>query len=394
LIDAFRRPGRHAGVAHFVPLYLPRTETFIYSVLTHHRRYRPIVLAQNRVETAELFPFPHLYVDAEVRSRWSADTWYRRIALLRGRRYGRWESLLDRHAVGIMHAHFGHTGAETVRLFGRYGLRQVTSFYGWDDTVALGDPVWRERFDRLFAEGAVFLVEGSHIARRLAERGGPADRIRVHRIGIDVGRIRFRPPAPPLPGNPARLLFCGRFVEKKGLADAISAVAAVASEGFAVQLRVIGDGPLRPEVERQIAALGVAPQVRLLGAARYEDFTHELESCDLFVQPSVTAADGDTEGGAPTVLIEAQAAGKPVLSTIHADIPEIVVPGSSAVLVPERSPELLAAALRDLLREPERWIPMGRAGREHVERQHEIGTQMEKLEALYDELTSPAAARG
>jgi colanic acid/amylovoran biosynthesis glycosyltransferase len=104
------------------------------------------------------------------------------------------------------------------------------------------------------------------------------------------------------------------------------------------------------------------------------------------LQPSRTASDGDTEGGAPTVLIEAQAAGKPVLTTRHADIPEIVRPGESAVVVPENDAAALGDALIDLLSHPERWRDMGSAGRRHVEAEHDIHRQMERLEALYDRL--------
>jgi colanic acid/amylovoran biosynthesis glycosyltransferase len=105
--------------------------------------------------------------------------------------------------------------------------------------------------------------------------------------------------------------------------------------------------------------------------------------CDIFIQPSVTAADGDTEGGAPTTLLEAQALGVPVVATYHADIPHVVAPGESALLAPERDSEALAACLMKLLDAPERWSAMGRAGRRFIEEHHDAPSQVARLEELY-----------
>lgn len=125
----------------------------------------------------------------------------------------------------------------------------------------------------------------------------------------------------------------------------------------------------------------------------YPGFLSELAACHLVIQPSVVASDGDTEGGAPTVLIEAQAAGKPILTTEHADIPEIVRPGKSAIVVPERDVRALAAALRKLATEPPLWAVMAEAGRRHVEAEHHIDRQSERLEAIYDELIAQSPAK-
>jgi colanic acid/amylovoran biosynthesis glycosyltransferase len=178
------------------------------------------------------------------------------------------------------------------------------------------------------------------------------------------------------------------LVEKKGLSFAIDAVAMAKREGLRVELAVVGDGPLRGEIERQIRSLRLEQEVRLLGEKTYPEFLGELAACHLVVQPSIVASDGETEGGAPTVLIEAQAAGRPIVTTEHADIPEIVRPGESAVVVPERDAQALAGALRKLAAEPRAWAPMAEAGRRHVEIEHDVNRQSEKLEAIYDELVS------
>src|SRR5437588_2315678 len=129
-----RRATRQPTVAHFVPHYLPRTETFIYQVLTHHRRYRPIVLAHRRVETAALFPLRHIYVEGELRASWQRRAWLSRVpGLWRLRPVGSFGQALRRHQAQVLHVHFGHTGADVLYLSRRFQIPQVTSFYGWDD---------------------------------------------------------------------------------------------------------------------------------------------------------------------------------------------------------------------------------------------------------------------
>ena len=102
--------------------------------------------------------------------------------------------------------------------------------------------------------------------------------------------------------------------------------------------------------------------------------------------PSVTIKNNDKEGGAPVAILEAQASGLPVISSYHADIPEVVVDGKSALLAPERDVETLAKHLEYLVKHPDVWGTMGRAGREHVEQEYDVMVQVGKLEEIYGKL--------
>ena len=128
------------------------------------------------------------------------------------------------------------------------------------------------------------------------------------------------------------------------------------------------------------------PLIRWLGYQPHDVFMREAAAAQVFLAPSVTAADGDTEGGAPVSLLEVQATGLPVVATTHADIPEVTRPGESAFLVPERDVDALAERLAFLLDHPELWPAMGQAGREHVQRSFDALAQGRKLEALYRSL--------
>ena len=176
------------------------------------------------------------------------------------------------------------------------------------------------------------------------------------------------------------------FREKKGIPYALEALARVCRDHPAVRLRLIGDGPLRSEIEQRIARPDLAGRVDLLGYQPYPVYRSELARAHFLMAPSVTARDGDTEGGAPVCLLEAQASGLPIVATTHCDIPEVTRPEESAFLAPERDVDALAAQLDRLLRSPERWGAMGRSGRAHVEEQFNIRSQIEKMNLLYSEL--------
>ena len=106
----------------------------------------------------------------------------------------------------------------------------------------------------------------------------------------------------------------------------------------------------------------------------------------LTMTPSVLASNGDAEGGCPVTVIELSAAGMPVLSSRHCDIPEVVLDGVSGHLAPEKDVEALTDRLEFLVTHPELWPGMGRAGRAHVEVQFNAALQPGRLENIYDEL--------
>jgi colanic acid/amylovoran biosynthesis glycosyltransferase len=156
---------------------------------------------------------------------------------------------------------------------------------------------------------------------------------------------------------------------------------------------MVGDGPLRSEVEKAVARLGMASYVKLLGFLGYRDYLEEMTAADFFLHPSLTASNGDSEGGAPTTILEAQAMGMPIVSTTHADIPNVVVPGKSALLAPEGSVAALAEHIGVLVTERERWQAMGAAGRRFVEEHHDVRRQAASLEDKYESLIGPVGAR-
>ena len=142
--------------------------------------------------------------------------------------------------------------------------------------------------------------------------------------------------------RPTVLALC-RLVPVKGLAGLLTAMAAL--DG--AELLIAGDGPLRAELERQAAPLGA--RVRFLGEVRGPARVRLLQACDALVLPSLILPDGRTES-APTVLLEALAAGCPIVATAVGGVTELV--GDAGLIVPPADPVALTAALRHALFTP------------------------------------------
>lgn len=372
-------------VAHLMRSYLPGTCTFIYHYLTHIRRYRSIVLAVQR-ERSEQFPFPHVYAPNFSKVQYLLTRLDRRFLHRQRLAEPFFNRVIDGHPTKILHAHFGYTGVFALPLQFSSGLPLVTTFYGSDVSKMPQRRGWTESYRRLFAYGSLFLVEGSHLREQLVALGCPREKVQIQRIGVNIGQFSYRP-SPPV-AEKVRILMCGRFIEKKGFEYGIRGFAQIASEFPNSQLRIVGDGELRPNIEQLIYDLEseVGQRIKLLGHLDYAAYAEEAMQAHLFMAPSVTAANGNSEGGAPTVLLEMQARGLPVLSTYHADIPEVVIDGVSGYLVSERDDKALGEKLAELLAHPKRWDEMGRAGRKHIENQHDIVKLASQLEQKYDYL--------
>jgi colanic acid/amylovoran biosynthesis glycosyltransferase len=169
---------------------------------------------------------------------------------------------------------------------------------------------------------------------------------------------------------------------------ALEAARLLRDAGRDFELRLIGDdtltdGSYASRVHAFVREHGLGDRVRMLGFLDHARYLDEMQRGDLFVHPSVVDDAGRHEGGAPTTILEAQALGMPVVSTVHCDIPNVTRPGGSALLVPERDAEALAGALGELLDAPGRWEGMGRAGRSFVEERHSSSIEAARLEERY-----------
>ncbi|MFM1823637.1 MAG: hypothetical protein RI967_1903 [Planctomycetota bacterium] len=276
---------------------------------------------------------------------------------------------------------FGPAG-RVMQLARRAGIVDgalTVAFYGHDVTreLAAGDAsLYRGVFD----DASLLLPNSDFLGTRLLAAGAPRGRVETLRLGID---LRGFPPVDRRSRSghegPARALAVGRFVEKKGFAHLLRAMA-LAGDRTACTLRLVGDGPLRGELESLARSLGLGARVSFAGWRSSAEVAREMAEADLLVAPSVTAADGDMEG-LPVVIVEAMATGLPVVGTRHSGIPEIVEDGVTGRLVDERDERALAEALVEF-DDPARRGAAAAAARARVEAEFDAEALARRYAAL------------
>src|SRR5438067_8583393 len=169
----------------------------------------------------------------------------------------------------------------------------------------------------------------------------------------------------------ARVISVGRLVAFKGFEHLIDACAELARRGVDFTCEIIGDGPLRDALQKKIDMLNLSPRVNLLGSLSQEVVLEKLRSADIFALASVTDRQGASDVF-PTVIIEAMAAARPVVSTRLAGIPESVIHGETGLLVSSGDTSGLSEALEQLIHDPELRARYGRAGRARIEQHFRI----------------------
>ncbi len=281
----------------------------------------------------------------------------------------------------VIHCQYGTLGRALVRFRDR-GLihgRLVTSFRGHDITQS--DKLNEGYYDELFLKADLLLPVSHDLEARLVALGAPVERTVVLHSGIDCSRFRFRERTRTA-GMPLVIVTIARLVEMKGVAYGIEAIAMLIRSGVQLVYHVIGDGPLYNELRALTERLGIAACVQLHGAKSNDDVLLLLDSADVLLAPSVTAANGEAEG-IPNAVKEAMATGLPVVATRHSGIPELVEHGVSGYLVPERDAAALAERLNYLNVHSELWRDMGSKGREKVEREFDMHSLNDTLVKLY-----------
>ncbi|MBI3988696.1 MAG: glycosyltransferase [candidate division NC10 bacterium] len=207
-------------------------------------------------------------------------------------------------------------------------------------------------------------------------------KVRVMYNGIDPSLYDL-PPDPTLRASlgipeAARVVgIVANLIHYKGHRFFLHACQAIKRKSPEVMFLLIGDGPCREVLEDLARELGLEKDVLFLGSR--QDVPHLLALMDVVVLPSL-------EEGFPNAVLEAMAAGKPVVATEVGGVPEVIVHRKTGLLVPPKDPQALADAIIELLDDPQLALEMGRAGRERVTKEFGLDRMIREMEGLYEEL--------
>ncbi len=286
-----------------------------------------------------------------------------------------------------LYVHYLHTPASVARYTARMRdlpfaisahAKDIWTIPDWEIREKLADAAWLTTCTRL----------GFRHLQGLA----PTARLRCRPHGIDLTRLAaLNGDAPDRAGAPHELVTVARAVEKKGLDVLLEALALLPPE-LDWRWRHIGGGPLLPELKALAARLGVAPLVHWLGPTAFDGVLAALRRADLFCLAPRVAADGDRDG-IPNVVAEAMSQGLPVVASRAGAIDELVEDGRTGLLVPPDDPRALAAAVAELLRDPERRRAMGLAGRSVIETRFAAGPGIAEIARDLAQLARPGEPR-
>jgi len=238
-------------------------------------------------------------------------------------------------------------------------LPLVLTFFGVELTWTRRHLPWVRPWLRRWVRQAQAVTAISSYTAEELRRLDPAIQPVIVPFGAAVAGEAL-PPRPRRGPGPFRVLFVGRLVERKGVHRLVEAAVRWPSD---VVVEVVGEGPERPRLEALAQALRVAERVRFLGQVTAEELRRRYAEADVFVLPAVVDAKGDTEG-LGVVLLEALAAGLPVVASAAGGIRDIVEHERTGLLVPPDDADALAAAVERVRRDPEtaaRWVACGQA---------------------------------
>ena len=283
----------------------------------------------------------------------------------------------EKHAVDVILAEFGTSGAEIYEHAEKLGIPLIVHFHGHDaHRSATVDPL-REKYRHMFRSAFRIISVSRYMTEALITLGCPSEKILTNPYGPRDSFFEIAP------DYRSTVLSLGRFTDIKAPYLTLQAFKQVVDTYPAAKMVMVGDGELLETCRTLAGVLGIAEKVSFPGAVPHsENRTFFAEAC-CFVQHSVCPSYGDAEG-TPVVILEAQAAGLPVVSTRHAGITEAVIHGETGFLVDERDVGAMAAHLLSLVRSPELSRSMGERARRHIRENYSMERHIECLQTVVD----------
>ncbi|MHB0970491.1 MAG: glycosyltransferase [Thermoanaerobaculia bacterium] len=287
--------------------------------------------------------------------------------------------LLQDADVKHVHAHFAtHPATMATIIEALAGIPFSFTVHAHD--IFVSRVLLREKLRRAQFIRSISRFNRSYLAHIFPKE--TAGKVHVVHVGIRSGAYR---PAES-PADPAKILCIAALKPYKGVPHLVDACRILAAEGIPFACDIIGSGPMEASIRRSIERQGLAGRVRLRGALTQDEVAAELPRAAVFVLPSIVASNNQMEG-IPVALMEAMAAGVPVVATAISGIPELVEEGVTGTLVDPGNPRSLADAIRRLLADRDVALALAERGRERVAREFELQRTVGELLVVLDSVS-------
>lgn len=282
----------------------------------------------------------------------------------------------------IIHAQLAPSGLLSiyVRKLFREKKPIITSFYGRDVPQC---KKYKKIYKKLFEEGNLFLVLSKEMKKEVENLGCNPDKIVILLLGINIDEFLVKRE---FDKDVIEFLFVGRIIEKKGLTWGIKAFNECFKKNKNIRLTVLGNGLLLNKIKKQVEDLNLSNAVSFVDNSKANDprkVTKEyFKKADIFLLPSVEASDGDKEG-TPVVLMEAQAAGLPCITTDHAGIPEMIINEKTGFISEEKDFIAMSKNMLKLIENRDLLKQMSYNAKKFANKNYDLKKQSKKLFNFY-----------
>ncbi len=280
---------------------------------------------------------------------------------------------LKKNKIQIVLAEFGPVGSNVIGACIKAKIPLIVHFHG-DDAHAQRFVTQYEGYKKLIQHAKAVVCVSHVMKKQLSALGFSQQQLHLIPYGIDTSFFSGANPA----NTSALFLAVGRFVDKKAPHLTILAFKKVLAEVPDAKLIMIGSGPLLNACKSLVAALHIDEYVVFKGICSQEEVQHCIREARAFLMHSITPETGEKEG-TPLSILEASAAGLPVISTFHAGIPEAVIHQKTGYLVTELDIEKMSLYMIEFAEKPALAQQMGEAGKNHIKKSHNLAEQISKL---------------
>ena len=275
-------------------------------------------------------------------------------------------------------ANYGPLGTHIFTACQELHMPFVVHFHGFDASEKKTISRYGETYRKILPLAKAVIVVSQVMKMDIEGICGPLKNLHVLPYGVDTEKFI---PGSKKPKESIQIISVGRFTAKKAPIMSIKAFQILLEKFPTAYFTMIGDGELWEDAKQYVEENGLEKNVGFMGQQTPDLILEKLQAADIFIQHSIKTPSGDSEG-TPNSILESSACGLPIVSTLHAGIPEAVIQGKTGILVQESDFKAMGAALISLAENPDRRLEMGESARKHMLKNYEIKTQAEKLKAL------------